>query len=204
MSSCKNGTNDDWRESLSVTDVKPIRKLLQILMPGLSTSITVRTIQRNIIDMGFRSRRPTRVPCTTQSFTPHLGPSHRHWTVDNWKHVARSDESRFQLNRAVGCVRDWRQPHESMDLTCPQGTLLSGGGSVIVWGVCNWHDMGHLISLTTTMTGDRYVNILSDLLHPFKPIVHSTDSAGLEEFQQDNETAPHIQNLYRVAPGALF
>ncbi|GBM29067.1 hypothetical protein AVEN_233239-1 [Araneus ventricosus] len=29
---------------------------------GPSTSVSVRTIQRNIIDMGFRSRRPTRVP----------------------------------------------------------------------------------------------------------------------------------------------
>ncbi|GFX50771.1 HTH_Tnp_Tc3_2 domain-containing protein [Trichonephila clavipes] len=30
-----------------------------------STSVTLRTIQRNIIDMDFRSRRPTRVPLLT-------------------------------------------------------------------------------------------------------------------------------------------
>ncbi|GFT21115.1 HTH_Tnp_Tc3_2 domain-containing protein [Trichonephila clavipes] len=29
---------------------------------GPSTSVTMQTIQRNIIDMGFRGRRPTRVP----------------------------------------------------------------------------------------------------------------------------------------------
>ncbi|GFU84421.1 HTH_Tnp_Tc3_2 domain-containing protein [Trichonephila clavipes] len=42
---------------------------------GPSTSVTVRTIQRNIIDKDFRSRRPTRVPLLTpaQSFTPRLG-----------------------------------------------------------------------------------------------------------------------------------
>ncbi|GFS66096.1 transposable element Tcb1 transposase [Trichonephila clavipes] len=33
---------------------------------GPSTSVTVRTIQRNIIDMGFRSRRPTRVSLLTE------------------------------------------------------------------------------------------------------------------------------------------
>ncbi|GBM76744.1 hypothetical protein AVEN_86319-1 [Araneus ventricosus] len=32
---------------------------------GPSTSISVRTFQRNIIDMGFRSRKPTRVPLMT-------------------------------------------------------------------------------------------------------------------------------------------
>ncbi|GFT58903.1 HTH_Tnp_Tc3_2 domain-containing protein [Trichonephila clavipes] len=32
---------------------------------GSSTSVNVRTIQRNIINMGFRSLRPTRVPLLT-------------------------------------------------------------------------------------------------------------------------------------------
>ncbi|GBM55001.1 hypothetical protein AVEN_238932-1 [Araneus ventricosus] len=33
-----------------------------------STSVNVRTIQRNIIDRGFRSRRPTRVPLMTARY----------------------------------------------------------------------------------------------------------------------------------------
>ncbi|GBM80778.1 hypothetical protein AVEN_173500-1 [Araneus ventricosus] len=35
---------------------------------GPSTSVRVRTIQRNIISMGFRSRRPTRVPLMTARY----------------------------------------------------------------------------------------------------------------------------------------
>ncbi|GFW00410.1 uncharacterized protein TNCV_692491 [Trichonephila clavipes] len=76
--------------------------------------------------MGFRSRRLTRILSLTAQhkalrFT--WAHQHRHWTVDDWKHVAWSNESRFQLNRANGCVRVWRQPHESIDLTCQQGTV---------------------------------------------------------------------------------
>ncbi|GFX97637.1 transposable element Tcb2 transposase [Trichonephila clavipes] len=56
----------------------------------------------------------------------------RHWTVDDWKHVAWSDESRFQLNRGDGRVRVWGQPHESMEPTCQQGTVQAGGGSVMI------------------------------------------------------------------------
>ncbi|GFV50119.1 transposable element Tcb2 transposase [Trichonephila clavipes] len=81
---------------------------------------------------------------------------HRHWTVDDWKHVAWSDESRFQLNRADGYVRVWRKPHESLDPTCQQGTSHAGGGSEMVWDVCSWHDMGPLIRLDTTLIGDRH------------------------------------------------
>ncbi|GFY08735.1 transposable element Tcb2 transposase [Trichonephila clavipes] len=78
---------------------------------------------------------------------------HRHWTVDDWKHVAWSDESRFQLNRADGRVRVWRQPHESMDATCQQGTVQAGGGSFMVQGMCSCCDMGALIRLNTSLTG---------------------------------------------------
>ncbi|GFX07451.1 HTH_Tnp_Tc3_2 domain-containing protein [Trichonephila clavipes] len=53
---------------------------------GPSTSVTVRTIQRNIIDMGFRSRWPSSVPLLTARYkTLRLtwAREHRHWTVDD-------------------------------------------------------------------------------------------------------------------------
>ncbi|GBM68677.1 hypothetical protein AVEN_255400-1 [Araneus ventricosus] len=72
---------------------------------------------------------------------------HYHWTVDDWKHVAWSDKSRFQLYRTDARVRVWRQHHEFMELTCEQGTVQSGGASVMVWDVCSWRVMGPLIRL---------------------------------------------------------
>ncbi|GFW75217.1 transposable element Tcb2 transposase [Trichonephila clavipes] len=141
-----------------------------------STSVSVRTIQQNIIDMGLRSRRLTPVPLlTARHKTSHFpwDRQNRHWTVDDWKHVAWSDEFHFQLNRADGRVRVWKKSHKPMDPTCQQGTVQAGGGSVIVWGVGSWSDMGPLIRLDTILTGGRYVSILSDHLHPFMFIVHS-------------------------------
>ncbi|GFY34013.1 transposable element Tcb2 transposase [Trichonephila clavipes] len=60
-------------------------------------------------------------------------------------------------------------------------TVQAGGGSVMK--LCNWRDMGLLIRLDTTLTGESYVSILSDHLHPLMFIVHSD---GLGGFQQDN------------------
>ncbi|GFV05482.1 transposable element Tcb2 transposase [Trichonephila clavipes] len=51
------------------------------------------------------------------------------------KHVAWSEESHLQLNRADGRVRVWRQPHESMDPTYQQGTVQAGGAFVMEWDV---------------------------------------------------------------------
>ncbi|GBO05493.1 hypothetical protein AVEN_32193-1 [Araneus ventricosus] len=55
----------------------------------------------------------------------------------------------------------------------------------MVWDVCSWRDIGPLIRLETTLTGNRYLSILPDHLHSFMSIVHS-DRLG--QFQQDNAT----------------
>ncbi|GFS96389.1 uncharacterized protein TNCV_17231 [Trichonephila clavipes] len=81
-----------------------------------------------------------------------------------------------------------------MNPTCQQRTAQAGRKSVIVWGACCCPYMGPLILLDTTLTGDRNVSILSDLLHPFMSIVHSD---GLGEFQQDNMTLTHPELLQR-------
>ncbi|GBN80386.1 hypothetical protein AVEN_219795-1 [Araneus ventricosus] len=81
---------------------------------GASTSVSVRTVQRTVINMGSQSRRPTRVPLLTALHKALLiswARQHYHCTVDDWKHVAWSDESRFQLYRTDARVRVWRQLH---------------------------------------------------------------------------------------------
>ncbi|GBM96405.1 Transposable element Tcb2 transposase [Araneus ventricosus] len=138
--------------------------------------------------MGFRSRKTTIVPLLTErhkALCIAWARQHSHCTVDDWKHIVWSDESRFQLYREDGRVQVWRNPHESMDPTCQQGTVQSGGASVMVWGLCSWGEMGPLIRLETAQTGDRYVTILYDHLHPFMFIVHSD---GFGQFQQGNAT----------------
>ncbi|GBO41356.1 hypothetical protein AVEN_56651-1 [Araneus ventricosus] len=57
--------------------------------------------------MGSQSRRPTRVPLLTALHKALLlswTRQYYNWTVDDWKHVVWSDESRFQLYRVDGHV----------------------------------------------------------------------------------------------------
>ncbi|GFV77988.1 uncharacterized protein TNCV_1421 [Trichonephila clavipes] len=48
----------------------------------------------------------------------------------------------------------------------------------MVWGMFSWSDMVSLIRLETTLTGGRYVSILSDHLNPFMSIVHFNTDLG--------------------------
>ncbi len=54
--------------------------------------------------------------------------AHQNWTIEDWKNVALSDESRYLLRHLDGRVRIWRKEHESMDPSCLVSTVQAGGG----------------------------------------------------------------------------
>ncbi len=65
---------------------------------------------------------------------------HQNWTIEDWKNVAWSDESRFLLQHSDGRVRICRKEHESMDPSCLVTMVQAGGGSVIGVGyICLAH-----------------------------------------------------------------
>ncbi|GFX56161.1 uncharacterized protein TNCV_3062471 [Trichonephila clavipes] len=71
-----------------------------------------------------------------------------------------------------------------------QEIVQAGGGPEIVLSMCSWHEKGPLIRLDLTMTGQRYISILSDHMHPIMSCVHSD---GRGRFLQDNEPPPGLQ-----------
>ncbi len=108
---------------------------------GMQNTISERT-RRTLKQMGYSSRRPHRVPLlSAKNRKRRLQCTHAHqnWTIENWKNVAWSDESRFLLQCSDGRVRIWRKEHESMDPSCLVSTVQAGGGGVMVWGIFSWH-----------------------------------------------------------------
>ena len=147
--------------------------------------------------LGYGSRRPTRVPLLTprhRTIRRAFATNHHGWTLQQWRNVIWSDESRYQLFHADGRHRVWRTPHEAMDPACQVGTVQAGGLSVMVWGAFSWHGMGPLVVLDATLTGQRYLQLLGDHLHPFVMFQHPDDIA----VYQDDNAAPHRANIVRA------
>ena len=57
--------------------------------------------------------------------------AHQNWTIENWKNISWSDESRFLLQHSDGRVRIWRKQHESMDPSCLVSTVQAAGGVMV-------------------------------------------------------------------------
>ncbi len=91
--------------------------------------------------------RPHRVPLLSAKNRERrlqFTQDHQNWTIEDWKNVAWSDESRFLLWHSDGCVRIWRKEHESMAPSCLVSTVQADGGGVMVWGIFSWHILGPL------------------------------------------------------------
>nr|KAF6360109.1 hypothetical protein mMyoMyo1_011067 [Myotis myotis] len=76
-----------------------------------------------------------------------------------------------------------RKQHESMHPTCMSTTLQAGGGSVMVWGMFSWHDLGSLIHVEQRLTSTAYLSIIADQVHPIMLMAYPN---GDGFFQQDN------------------
>ena len=95
------------------------------------------TICRELKNMHLRKCKSTKKPlvsATNQKKCLEFAQNHRNWTVEQWKKVMWSDESRFTLFQNDGCIRVWREPHEAMDPSC---TTLDPSS---IWRQCN--DLG--------------------------------------------------------------
>ncbi|GBN26526.1 hypothetical protein AVEN_236015-1 [Araneus ventricosus] len=119
----------------------------------------------------------------TSSATPTVGPGTSRLTMDEWKRVAWSDESRFLINDVEDRVRVRRLPGEQLLPSCRAGHTQAGGGGIMLWGTFSWAALGAVVVVEQTMKAANYLNIIADKLHPYIAFVFAT---GNGIFQQDN------------------
>ncbi len=115
---------------------------------GMLNIISERTTRRILKQMGYSSRRPHRVPLLSAKNRKRrlqFSQANQNWTIEDWKNVAWSDESRFLLRLSDSRVRICHKKQESMDPSCLISTVKAGG--VMVWAIFSWHTLGPLVPI---------------------------------------------------------
>ncbi|GBO35378.1 Transposable element Tc1 transposase [Araneus ventricosus] len=128
----------------------------------------------------------------SSSTTPTVAREHRDWTMDEWKRVAWSDESRFLIHHVDGRVRVRRLPGEQLLPSCTSGHTQAGGGDIMLWGTFSWATLGPIVVVEQTMKAANYLNIIADQLHPYMAFVFPTEN-GI--FQQDNSSCHNARTV---------
>ena len=60
--------------------------------------------------------------------------AHKNWTLDDWKRVVWSDETKINHPRLDGCKWVWKKPGERLNNRQVKGTVKFEGGSIMFGG----------------------------------------------------------------------
>ena len=115
--------------------------------------------------------------------------AHQDWTVEDWKRVIYSDETKINSFGSDGRTKVWKMPGETLSDRLVEGIVKFGGGSVMMWGCMAWHGVGYACKIDGRMDADLYTQILEDELQA--SIEYSDKSHQDIIFQQDGDPKHH-------------
>ncbi len=135
----------DWLEMIERQTVNQHDRITTRYKQGMQNTISEHTTRRTLKQMTYSSRRPHRVPLLSAKNRKQrlqFTQAHKHWSIEDWKNIAWSDESRFLWRHSDGRVRIWHKEHESIDPSCLVSTVQAAGGGVMVRRIFSWHTLG--------------------------------------------------------------
>jgi transposase len=187
---------------LTITDK---RKLLRMVMSGKAdtavqlsqelkmstdTTVSAETVRRTLKGAGMKAvvkkKKPQLLPRHIRQRLD-FAKRHQYWTVDDWKQVIWSDETK--INRLGSDGRKWiwkKKGDNRLTDRHIQGTVKFGGGNLMIWGCMSAEGVGYACHIDHRMDAKVYTDILDDYLLP------TIDYYDLEKdniiFQQDNDS----------------
>jgi hypothetical protein len=190
--------NNDRRKLLKV--IKKDNKLsLDEIKQKFSQDkkVSTKTIRKNLHQMQIYSRVAAPKPLLTESQREKRLSwciERQSWSVQQWKTVIWSDESRFTLFKNDGPSRVWRKNGTRYNIENLTPTVKHGGGGVMVWGCFSGKGLGPLVKVDGKMNRLDYIEILDKHLLPF---IRSKHHRQRYAFQDDNapvHTARDVKN----------
>ena len=110
---------------------------------------------------------------------------YKDWTVEDWKRVIWSDETKINRLGSDGCEWVWKKTGEQLSERHVQETVKFGGGSLMMWGCMTAQGVGFARKIDGEMDATLYANIIQDEL------LQTLDFYELNRdniiFQQDND-----------------
>lgn len=119
---------------------------------------------------------------------------YKHWSVDDWKRVIWSDETRINRFQSDGKQYYWHRPHEKLQKHQVKQTMKHGGGSLMVWGCFTWWHIGPMVRIFGIMKKEDYLNILQTNLPDFVDLsAYPTEEVIFQQDGDPKHTAKIVQ-----------
>ena len=160
----------------------------KMLKQDLGISVSAQTVRNALKDVGMVAKHKVKKPAiSSKNRLKRLAfaRTHKDWTVEDWRRVIWSDESKINRLGSDGRAWCWKRPGEGLNPRTVTPTVKHGGGSLMVWGCMTAEGVGYLCKIDNGLDAELYCNILRD------DLVSTIDYYHLDRrhviFQQDND-----------------
>jgi transposase len=155
----------------------------------LPKPVVTQTVCNALKKHDYRSIVKRKHPLLKQAHCLHrlkFALAHQNWTVEDWKRVLWSDETKINRIGSDGRVYTWKKKGEPLSDRTTLPTVKHGGGNnLMVWGCMGWNGVGILTEVVGKMDAQQYCEILDE------GVEDSFEKLEMEEderiFQQDND-----------------
>lgn len=135
------------------------------LKDDLNISVCANTVRKALNEKGL-------VPFVKPK-KPHLSPKniksrlawakeHAHWTMDDWRRVIWSDESKIDRFGSDGKIYGWKRASEQLQTKHVKQTVKHGGGNLKIWSCITFEGVGLIVHIEQNLTKEIYKFILEE------------------------------------------
>jgi transposase len=155
----------------------------------VSSPVTPQTVRNSLKENNFRSVVKQKRPLLKKAHRQNrlkFAQYHANWTVEDWKRVLWSDETKINRIGSDGRVYTWKKRGEALSDRTTSPTVKHGGGNnLMVWGCMGWNGVGMLVEVQGIMDSEQYCEILdAGVMESFENLEMAE---GGRIFQQDND-----------------
>jgi len=146
------------------------------------------TVRNTLHALGFEAKTKKKKPFLSARHRQaryNWAKEHQHWTVDDWRRVVWTDETKINVWGSDGVKYCWVRPDDPLKPHHLEFTVKHGKGSLMMWGCMSYEGIGYGCHIQETMNVDIFIEVLENAFQD------SLDYWGLHDgdfiFQQDND-----------------
>ena len=116
----------------------------------------------------MHGRGPAKKPLLTKNHIKNrlaFGLKHQTWTVDDWKMVLFTDETKINKMGSDGKIWTWKRPNEQLKPKHVKQTVKHDA-SIMAWGCFSSSGVGDIAVVDGIMNAQMYIRILSSHMIP--------------------------------------
>ena len=159
-------------------------------------SVSTNTVRRGLRDSGLGAIvKPKKPHLSSKNVKERLAwaKAHVDWTIDDWRRVVWSDETKIDRFGSDGRHYTWKRDSEQPQPRHVQQTVKHGGGNIKLWSCITVHGVGYIVKIDENLDKTLYQNILEE------DLMRSVEEYAIDKqemiFQHDNDPKHTAGNI---------